>query len=213
MNKDTLAVIIQNVYDKAWKEYTHELHTKNEGELRAGSCEIVETILQTVVDVVNTQLDNKIQSRVGDTDTLTRTIKYKDKTYTINNIQVDRHLVIGTSRIAFAENKTYLDSCYLDRANCDFKKIIQALVQEGINPESIEYFIFAGQNAINENTCLTYMAEFCNDVSHFGKIEPKIFYFLKGKRQSSKPWYKIKHELDFDVIFEVYNLLLTISKK
>lgn len=155
---------------------------------------------------MNQFLPFPIESKVGRTDYLSKTIKYNDQTCVNNHIQVDRHVWYHERRIAFIENKTYLDTCYFDRALADFKKIIQALKQKGIDPNSCVYIVFAGQVAGQENTFLNYEAEFWDETG----IVPRKLFFLNGIRNSSKPLYKIKHELNLAAIKSLVDLILPL---
>ncbi len=203
-------------YDKEQSSlYNLALHCKTEGEIRAAAGNLVEALLQNIFDTINGNLDLKdrrIISKVGSTDYLSKSVLYKGVTITNNNIQVDRHIWSGRRRIAFIENKTYLDSCYFDRALADFRKIAQSLHQAHIDPSTMEYIVFAGQNAANKQTLLTYEADFWSDTKLICSkgIEPKVVFFLRGKRSSSKPLYRVKHEIDFDAIRYFLKLIMHI---
>lgn len=188
------------------------VHHNTEGEIRYAAGELVEKVLNTIFQSINKFLDDNIVSKVGSTDYLKKEILYKNVKYINNHIQVDRHVWYKGKRLAFIENKTYLDTCYYDRALADFKKIAQSLVQNSYNPKECLFIVFAGQKAGKENTFLTYEAEFWYETkSLMGTnegIEPKTIYFLKGTRNSSKPLYKIKHELNFDNIYKFVDLIL-----
>ena len=116
--------VIENVVTDVTNCYYTEQETlkqiglvhKTEGAIRYAAGELVEKVLQSIFNSINTFLDNKIISKVGGTDYLTKKIDYKGKTYVNNKIQVDRHVWYKNNRIAFIENKTYLDTCYYDRA-------------------------------------------------------------------------------------------------
>ena len=189
------------------------LHHTTEGEIRYAAGELVEKMLQSIFDSVNSFLPNeKIISKVGSTDYLKKEIYYKGVKYINDTIQVDRHVWYKNKRIAFIENKTYLDTCYYDRALADFKKICQALLQERKNPSDCLFIVFAGQKAGKDNTFLTYEAEFWHETksimhSECG-IEPKTIYFLQGTRNSSKPLYRIKHPLDIENIKNFVDIIL-----
>lgn len=189
------------------------LHHTTEGEIRYAAGELVERILKSIFDSINTFLSNdKIISKVGSTDYLKKEIEYKGKNYINNTIQVDRHVWYKNKRIAFIENKTYLDACYYDRTLADFKKICQALLQDEKNPLDYLFIVFAGQKAGKDNTLLTYEAEFWHETkniinSQYG-IEPIIIYFLKGTRNSSRPLYKIKHLLNEENIKNFVDIIL-----
>lgn len=189
------------------------LNHKTEGEIRYAAGELVESVLKSIFEAINKNLGNeKIVSKVGSSDYLKKEIEYKGIKYTNNNIQVDRHVWYKGKRIAFIENKTYLDTCYYDRALADFKKICQALEQKNENPYDCLFIVFAGQKAGKDNTFLTYEAEFWYETkgimgSAVG-IEPKTIYFLSGTRNSSRPLYKIKHPLNMNHIYEFVDLIL-----
>ena len=155
---------------------------------------------------------DKIISKVGSSDHLTKRIFYKGKTYVNDKIQVDRHVWFKGERIAFIENKTYLDSCYYDRALADFKKICQAMLQDRKDPSNCLFIVFAGQKAALENTLLTYEAEFWHETKTMlnkpSGIEPQTIYFLKGIRSSAKPLYLIKHQLDIENIEAFVDMIL-----
>ena len=191
---------------------------QTEGEIRYAAGVLVENILQKIFDTINSFLGNdKIISKVGSTDYLKKETLYKGKIYTNNKIQVDRHVWYQGKRIAFIENKTYLDSCYYDRALADFKKICQALLQAKQNPCDCLFIVFAGQKAGRENTFLTYEAEFWHETKSiinkpFG-IEPKTIYFLTGTRNSARPLYKIKHNLNYAQIELLVDMILNQIEK
>ncbi len=190
------------------------IHRKTEGEIRYAAGELVERVLQSIITSINAFLPHNIISKVGSTDFLKKNIIYKGKSYENNSIQVDRHLWYNGKRIAFIENKTYLDTCYYDRALADFKKIAQALEQDNKNPADYAYIVFAGQKAGRDNTFLTYEAEFWYETKNLLKcangIEPHTFYFLKGTRNSSRPLYKIKHQLDHEAIKEFVKFIISL---
>lgn len=183
-----------------------------EGEIRYAAGELVESVLQSIFDTINLYLPEKIISNVGKKDGLSKDVFYKGTTYTINNLQVDRHIWYKGKRIAFIENKTYLDSCYYDRALADFRKIIHALIQKSEDPKNCLFIVFAGQKAASDSTLLAYEGDFWNDskiiMNSSEGIEPKTIYFLQGRRNSSKPLYKIKHLLDIDSIKTFVDIIL-----
>lgn len=198
---------VSSKYDEEQKKLSDigAIHL-TEGAIRYAAGELVEKILQSIFDAMNKFLPFPIISKVGSSDYLTKKIEYNNNIYTNDHIQVDRHVWYQGKRIAFIENKTYLDTCYFDRALADFKKIIQALAQEKVDPTRCAYIVFAGQIAGRENTFLNYEAEFWDET----KIVPKRYFFLKGIRNSSKPLYKIKHPLNYDGIRAFVNMILTL---
>ena len=171
------------------KLYLVGKQSTTEGEIREAAGNLVEHILQNIFDTI---------------DFLSKNINYKGKNVVFGQIQVDRHVFSRGNRICFIENKTYLDSCYYDRALADFRKIAQSLAQHGQDPADCKYIVFAGQNAASYDTLFTYEADFWNDTKNLTKnpdgLETKTFFFLQGKRNSKTPLYKVKHPLDFDQI-------------
>ena len=201
--------VITNVklcYDREQKNlHSIAVSSKTEGEIREAAGKLVENVLQNIFNTINAELPTaKIVSKVGSTDYLSKTIFYKGKKVVNDKIQVDRHVFSNGKRICFIENKTYLDSCYYDRALADFRKIAQSLAEHGKDPSECKYIVFAGQNAASERTLFTYEADFWNDTKHLtlkrDGLETETFFFLKGKRSSSLPLYKVKHELDINNI-------------
>lgn len=193
----TIFRAVSSTYDEEHKKLSDIgfVH-RTEGLIRHAAGELVENILQSIFDSMNTFLPSKIVSKVGSSDYLSKKIKYNDRIYTNNHIQVDRHVWYQGRRIAFIENKTYLDTCYFDRALADFKKIIQALKQEGSDPQKCAFIVFAGQIAGSKNTFMNYEAEFWDETG----IVPKRFFFLENTRNASRPLYKIKYALNYEAI-------------
>jgi hypothetical protein len=209
LSEENICKILSNIH--RYYDYEHPKLVKigkeadTEGAIRAAAGNFVEGFLQNIFDNINEYIPSaKIVSKVGSTDFLSLTINYKNRKITNDTIQVDRHVFSKGKRIAFIENKTYLDSCYYDRALADFKKIVYAMKQEGEKPEDFAYIVFAGQNAASEDKLFFYEAEFFNSIKHLTKnekgVDTRIFFFLKGKRSSSHPLYKIKHDLDDKVL-------------
>jgi hypothetical protein len=207
---------VKRTYDIEHKKlYDIGAHSQTEGEIRDAAGRLVENILQSIFDTIDMIIpEARIESKVGHTDFLSKEVQYKGKIYIFGRIQVDRHILSKGVRIAFIENKTYLDSCYFDRALADFRKIAQALYQQDIDPADVEYIVFAGQDAAKQETLLVYEVDFWSDTKSLTQnpngIEPKRFYFLKGKRQSAKPLFKIKHELNNDSIKDFTKFILNL---
>lgn len=217
---DILDEVIKNVsicYDNEQRNLAKiAISAPTEGVIRDAAGKLVENVLQNIINTINACVPNyKIVSKVGSTDYLSKSINYKGSLYSMNTIQVDRHVFSNGKRIAFIENKTYLDSCYYDRALADFRKIIESLSQHGHKISDLDFVVFAGQNAASENTLKMYEADFWNFTRHYTDgvgIEPKTFFFLKGKRSSSHPLYKEKHPLNEENIKDLARLLLNDAK-
>jgi len=91
-----------------------------EGQIRAAAGNFVEKFLQNIFDCINRDFPKvRIESKIGTSDYLSLSIEYKGKIITNNEIQVDRRVYSNGKLFAFIENKTYLDSCYYDRALAD----------------------------------------------------------------------------------------------
>lgn len=220
MNKDDIIEKVLYNIEKCYDFEQNKLHkialnARTEGEIRESAGNLIENVLQDVFNTLNTCIPNiHIISKIGCTDYLSKSITYKGRTLYNNTIQVDRHVWANGKRLCFIENKTYLDSCYYDRALADFRKIAQSLAQHDKDPANYKYIVFAGQNALKEDTMFTYEADFWEDTRHLTEnsngLETKTFFFLKGKRNSAKPLYKVKHELDKQNIRLFTSYLLNI---
>lgn len=105
------------------------------------------------------------------------------------------HLYINDIPIIFAECKTYLDKCYLDRANSDLFHLRK------IN-DNIRCIIVSLENAVSTN------AE--NYFKDLGNID-KIFYLVDGKRSSKKPVWKKEYYKPINKIV-LNNLINYISE-
>lgn len=211
--KDNILECVRQTYDKEQSNLVEiGLHHTTEGEIRYAAGELVERILQSIFNELNKYLPDKIISNVGKRDGLNKEIFYKGQKHIIKGLQVDRHVWYKGQRLAFIENKTYLDACYYDRALADFRKIIHALVQNNINPQDCLFIVFAGQKAASDNTLLAYEGDFWNDTkaimnAEFG-IEPISIFFLQNTRSSAKPLYKIKHPLNEINILKFIDIIL-----
>lgn len=195
-----------------------DISTLGEGKARKATQTFVENFLQFIIDCITNRVPKyKIESRVGSKDFLSLTIDYKNKTYINDKIQVDRHLYVDNMPLAFIENKTYLDSCYLDRTLSDFKKIIHSLYQRHLEPADYGFVVFAGQNCCSENKLYCYEAELYNSVKDIidenRGLDIHYFFFLKGKRDSKTPIYKQQYELDDDVIKEFIKFFIRKIEK
>ena len=208
--------VIENMereYRTLWKDFAKNSTTG--GKARKGAGDLVESLLQVIFDTINSQLsaENKIISRIGSTDNLTKRIEYKGKIHT-PRAHVDRHIWQLGKRIAFIENKTYLDSCYYTRALADFRNIAQALKQSNVDPADVSYIVFAGQKAANEDTLLAYEADFWHITKDLTKnpegIVPHIFYFLQKTRISQHPWNENQFPLNHDDINKFVTHLLDL---
>jgi len=112
--------------------------------------------------------------------------------------QVDAHIYVNGILKKMVECKTYLDSCYLDRAMSDLKK----LVNSPDVPDDVEFAIFAGQNGCDDNTLAYCKAEFKRDT---GKILNTFFINPQYKRDSKRPIYNPDYRSHFYLDVVEYN--------
>lgn len=210
---------VKNTYSKKHSELYKIYNERGEGAARTAAGNLTESILETIIKGINEYFNLKIQSKIGTQDYL-QIKNFENKSHIIcKNIQVDRHLILDGKRIAFIENKTYLDACYYDRALSDFKKIIISLSQSNIDISKIKFIVLTGQNAMSENkkNFLNYMfkletesiLKYKNNTGIVNNINLKIFYFLKNKkRNSKKPIYNNYFSLDEDEIKKIIQELI-----
>lgn len=221
----TTPVILEKVitnlhqcYNSEWQnfyEIGQQLLRKEikEGTVRAAAGKLVESLLQNIFDTINHEIPTaNIESKVGSSDYLSKVVVYKGVEYSFNTIQVDRHVLSNGKRIAFIENKTYLDSCYYDRALSDFRKIAQSLNQHNEDPADVIYAVFAGQNATKQNTLEVYGIDFYDITKHLTNnpdgIMPKVCFFLNDRRNSSRPWYEIQFDLNDEEVKKFVELII-----
>lgn len=128
-------------------------------------------------------------------------VKTKDKlTHTTSNGSIkkalDCHLYLGDSLVACVECKSYLDLCYLERADWDSKVIKQVL--------DVPCIVVALQDACAETSRNYVLGE--------GYID-NTFFLVPGKRSSAKPLYKKEYfkEIDRPMFDNLYNYMKGLS--
>ena len=84
---------------------------------------------------------------------------------------VDQHCYIGEKLVLAVEDKTYLDKCYMQRADSDFA------LMRGYAHHRFGTAIFALENSINDNSFRFFMNR--------GNIDD-VFFFADGKHNAAK---------------------------
>jgi len=158
------------------------------GKVRQTNGDLVENIFRKIVKIVAEQLNVEVRITGKKEDS----VRIFSKNGYID-ASVDVHILSKTKNI-FAECKTYLDKCYLDRASSD-----------------LEHF----KSSNNRNLCIVVSLE--NAVSktaesYFldkGYID-KIFYLVDGKRSSAKPIWKKEHfkRINLSVLDELIDIVI-----
>jgi hypothetical protein len=173
MNKEIIIDEIINMYNNSMQNSStiYESTENAGGKVRQSNGDLVENIFRKIVKLIADQsnIDVKITGKKEDS------IRINSENGYIN-ASVDVHILSDNQNI-FAECKTYLDKCYLDRASSD-----------------LEHF----KSANNKNICLIISLE--NAVGrpaefYFldkGYID-NIFYLVDGKRSSARPIWKREH--------------------
>lgn len=179
---------IANCYYKHLRKISIGFHNKGGGQARAESGKTFETTFEAIAKIQNAD------PVVGKKDLL----KVKCGEFT-KSLQVDRHVWKNNKRHSFVECKTYLDSCYLQRAFLNFLEIHKCM---GLHAD-IKYAIFAGQNSVNKDTMGYYVALFkqiTNKTMH-------LFFVNEGKRASTKSIAEYQFPLVREGVEAVYEFL------
>lgn len=159
-------------------------------------------LYEGLIDECIRQIGNGIVSKVGTTDYLS--VKYEHPggelfQAEVNNIQVDRHIWKNGKRLGFIEAKTYLDAPYLKRAVSDLLEIKHALELIGEPTKTLKYIVFAGQNAIADNTRRVQEARFWTEsaLRKEDRVKLEIVFVHASKRSSSNPIYANCFPIDY----------------
>ena len=133
------------------------------GPLRQVMGELVENMIDLIWQEMQKKYPN-VNSKI--TVGKKTPIKITNKGGSIEE-SVDRHGFINGKMVIGIECKTYLDKCYLQRADSDF-----ALMKEGADFEAI---IVSLENAVSDNAFNFFMNR--NNIDN-------VFYLADGKRKS-----------------------------
>jgi hypothetical protein len=187
--------IIQYYEEMILSDDLYENGNNNGGKIRYKNGNLVESIVRMIIDelcLMNNITTYKITGKSDDSIRINSKNGYID-------VSVDVHLSINNESILFSECKTYLDKCYLDRANSDlshFKKLNK------VNHR----MVVSLENAVSDNAENFFLDE--------GNID-KIFYLLDGKRSSKKPIWKKKYykPINNDVLIGLIEYIDDIIKQ
>lgn len=139
------------------------------GQQRAKRGKLVETMIEAIwTSLGGTFTSDKFLTQRGDTE-----IK----------MALDRNLYKGDKLVAMVECKSYLDLCYLERAEWNAREL-----SEGAGIQAPK-FILALQDSVNA-TSMGYVLA--------GKHIEDIFFLVDRKRSSTKPLYKQEFYEDID---------------
>lgn len=189
MNKEYIITEVEKIYNNAmYKANSVYESSKNAGgKVRQINGDLVEKIFTKVVELTfklnNTEI--AITGKKQDSE------RIDSKNGGFINVSVDVH--VKSEKVNFfAECKTYLDKCYLDRASSDLKHFKK-------NTKNI-CLIISLENAVAKNAETYFLDE--------GYVD-RIFYLVDGKRSSSKPIWKKEHfkPLNKDKVFELVNFI------
>lgn len=205
--------IVDSVYHNAAQSFFNKHQSKlqkiydekGEGAVRNATGKLYEGMVDEIISI----RQNGFVSKVGADDFIST--KYEHPTIGIiaeqNNLQVDRHIWKNNERYAFVEAKTYLDKPYLERAVSDFLEIKRSLDMSGAETRHIKFIVFAGQNALSDDSLNVQRAKFWTEsaINPEDRIDMSIFFIAKNKRVSNKPLYANKFDLDYDEITRFVN--------
>jgi len=194
---------MENILSKIVDYYNSNISSENiynessnaGGKIRCKNGYLVENMVKIILNDL-CQLNNVSNFRI--TGKKEDSIRFYSKNGHID-VSTDVHFYIQDNPIIFSECKTYLDKCYFDRANSDFKhfknidnnkKCIVVSLENGIAPNAENYFMDQG------NT-------------------DKIFYLVDGKRTSKKPIWKNEFykPINIEVLSNLINYIDNIIKQ
>lgn len=154
------------------------------GKIRQTRGELVESIIETMWESFGGQVKTK---------------DYFAHTNDQGSIQkaLDCHLYLSGILVACVECKSYLDLCYLERADWD-SRIIKQVIQ-------VPCLVVALENACASDSLNYVVGE---------KNIDNIFFLVPGKRSSSKPLYKREYfkEIDATMFDNLYNYMKGLSQ-
>lgn len=139
----------------------------NGGKIRDISGQITETITEIIWNCLATNYPNiKAEICVGET----RPYRIEDEDGNFIEESVDRHCYINDKLVLAIECKTYLDKCYMQRADGDFN------LMKSYNKD-FDGIIISIENSIADNSYNFFLNR---------KNIDKVYYLATGKRNSAK---------------------------
>jgi hypothetical protein len=200
MTIDDIVLKLIAYYDEQCTEQ-HAVAEQNNagGRLRSKRGQMVESISKMVWNLTAEMLNINIQIQQGKDDM----VEIVSPNGYIKKHQTDTHVKFNNKLICVTECKSYVDSCYYERACSDCKLF-------KIYDPNIQCIVLAIEDSLSENTM-----NFYDDV--FNKPVDKVFFLADGKRSSSKAIYKkeyskrLNHESVKNYVMYVFNLLSTLQ--
>lgn len=160
----------------------------NGGKIRDLSGKITETITEMIWNfLAANHPEVKAEIFVGDT----RPYRIEDEDGNFIEESVDRHCYINDKLVLAIECKTYLDKCYMQRADGDFN------LMKSYNKD-FDGIIISIENSIADNSYNFFMNR---------KNIDKVYYLAIGKRNSAKMKKICYHEdrIQEDLILTLIN--------
>ena len=167
--------ISEKVYNFILNRLSLIQRIKDSGKIRASSGRVVEELIDYSWELFAVKYNNYcFESKIGHQDGMNI---FDNKGYSIKE-SVDRHCYINNKIFCCFECKTYLDKCYLQRADSDFS----LMKQKG----DFHKILISLENSINENILAFFLNR--NNID-------EIFFLSTGKRNSKKEK-RIYNQLD-----------------
>jgi hypothetical protein len=176
----TIVEAIQRAY-RIHMATVHAIPLENAGgRIRLLNGQFVENIIDIIIDHLGIP---SITSRKQDS------LEIRTPRGSVKQHSVDRHIYLGSKLVHVVECKTYLDSCYLERAYNDMR-LFKKYIGSGVVTTVVAL----------EDNCAESAKGFYAD--HFDHAIDNVFILMKGKRVSNRPiWQKaFSKDLDPDLL-------------
>lgn len=159
--------ILQKVKEFILEQFAIERELDEGGKIRQFSGEIVEN----VAEIIWNSLAEKYPSIKAEIYTgSNRPYRIIDEDGNYIDESVDKHCYINDKMVLAIECKTYLDKCYMQRADSDFN------LMKSYNKDFFS-IIISQENGIGDNSYNFFMNR---------KNIDKVYYLATGKRNSAK---------------------------
>ena len=189
MNED-IAKLVENFLSEQYA-IIRQLYTVNGngGKIRDISGKITETLVEIIWNELAKKYPEKnAQIFIGSN----KPYKIIDPEGNFIEESVDRHCYINNNLVLAIECKTYLDKCYMQRADSDFN------LMKSYDKNNFKGIIVSIENSIADNSYNFFMNR--------GNID-KVYYLAIGKRNSAKLKKICYHEerIQHDLILKLIN--------
>lgn len=174
ITKEDIVAEIESMYNTAMSD-ANRIYEESEnggGKVRQANGDLVENMFKRISYLVCNLHGFTSVKITGKSDD---SIRIFSKNGGYIDAAVDVHVKISPTINFFAECKTYLDKCYLDRASSDLKHF---------KKDGNICIIIALENAVSNSSETYFLDE--------GYVN-YIFYLVDGKRSSKKPIWKKNH--------------------